>query len=81
MAKKSPANFAPTYSPPPTPPPTQETAESLNPDYKPIFSDPEIREMVVDFFNHCLSHSYAQTKLIRVILKSQNLTIEDIIKK
>lgn len=41
--------------------------------------DPEVREILVKYFTKVLNYTYDDSKQIRLLLKLQNLTIEDII--
>jgi len=49
------------------------------PQNPPLTLDPEIREYFLKFFTNCINHSYANSTLIRILLKAQNLTINDIL--
>ena len=41
--------------------------------------DPDVREIIIDYFTKVINHTYDEAKKIRLLLKLQNLTIEDII--
>ena len=41
--------------------------------------DPDVREILIKYFTKVINHTYDEAKQIRLLLKLQNLTIEDIL--